>query len=194
MEKSHNKKPYSYRLNHNKALILYWWFLNASHIFEPKQVTWAGLCVPWERISSTCVISIWRNDRNCEYMFIVLLKKISRKGLKILNMSRFQGCTPDNKVHGANMGPTWVLSAPDGSHVGRMKPCYLGLALPVQIWKISAGTLPINPDDCSEVKCGHTNNAASSGWCKYIASAKIWWWTGILVRDTSRSIGAYMRQ
>ena len=24
---------------------------------------------------------------------------------------------PDSKVHGANMGPTWVLSAPDGSHV-----------------------------------------------------------------------------
>ena len=28
--------------------------------------------------------------------------------------------TPDNKVHGANMGPTWVLSAPDGPHVGQM--------------------------------------------------------------------------
>ena len=26
--------------------------------------------------------------------------------------------TPDSKVHGANMGPTWVLSAPDGPHVG----------------------------------------------------------------------------
>ena len=25
---------------------------------------------------------------------------------------------PDNKVHGANMGPIWVLSAPDGPHVG----------------------------------------------------------------------------
>ena len=25
-----------------------------------------------------------------------------------------------SKVHGANMGPTWVLSAPDGSHVGPM--------------------------------------------------------------------------
>ena len=25
---------------------------------------------------------------------------------------------PDCKVHGANMGPTWVLSAPDGPHVG----------------------------------------------------------------------------
>ena len=27
---------------------------------------------------------------------------------------------PDNKVHGANMGPTWDLSAPDGPHVGPM--------------------------------------------------------------------------
>ena len=27
---------------------------------------------------------------------------------------------PDNKVHGANMGPTWVLSAPGGPHVGPM--------------------------------------------------------------------------
>ena len=25
---------------------------------------------------------------------------------------------PDSKVHGANMRPTWDLSAPDGSHVG----------------------------------------------------------------------------
>ena len=27
---------------------------------------------------------------------------------------------PDSKVHGANMGPTWVLSDPDGPHVGPM--------------------------------------------------------------------------
>ena len=25
---------------------------------------------------------------------------------------------PDSKVHGANMGPTWVLSAPDEPHDG----------------------------------------------------------------------------
>ena len=25
---------------------------------------------------------------------------------------------PDSKIHGANMGPNWVLSAPDGPHVG----------------------------------------------------------------------------
>ena len=28
--------------------------------------------------------------------------------------------TPDSKVHGANMLPTWFLSAPDGPHVGPM--------------------------------------------------------------------------
>ena len=27
----------------------------------------------------------------------------------------------DSKAHGAKMGPTWVLSAPDGPHVGPMK-------------------------------------------------------------------------
>ena len=27
---------------------------------------------------------------------------------------------PESKVHGANMGPTWVLSASDGPHVGPM--------------------------------------------------------------------------
>ena len=27
---------------------------------------------------------------------------------------------PDSEVHGVNMGPTWVLSAPDGPHVGPM--------------------------------------------------------------------------
>ena len=28
--------------------------------------------------------------------------------------------SPDSKAHGANMEPTWVLSAPDGPHVGPM--------------------------------------------------------------------------
>ena len=27
---------------------------------------------------------------------------------------------PDSKVHGANKGPTWVLSSPDGPHGGPM--------------------------------------------------------------------------
>ena len=30
------------------------------------------------------------------------------------------GNIPDSKVHGANMGPNWVLLAPDGPHFGPM--------------------------------------------------------------------------
>ena len=36
---------------------------------------------------------------------------------------------PHGKIHGANMGPTWVLSAPDGPHVGPMS-----LAIRVGLW------------------------------------------------------------
>ena len=32
----------------------------------------------------------------------------------------WQDNSPDSKVHGAIMGPTWVLLAPDGTHVGPM--------------------------------------------------------------------------
>ena len=34
--------------------------------------------------------------------------------------SRIRQSLPDSKGHGAKMGPTWVLSAPDGPHVGLM--------------------------------------------------------------------------
>ena len=30
------------------------------------------------------------------------------------------GIIPDSKFHGAILGPTWVLLAPDGPHVGPM--------------------------------------------------------------------------
>ena len=37
----------------------------------------------------------------------------------IINVTlSFHMTNPDSKVHVANMGPTWVLSAPDGPHVG----------------------------------------------------------------------------
>ena len=37
-----------------------------------------------------------------------------------LEIEHDMGDIPDNNVHGANMGPTWVLSAQDGPHVGPM--------------------------------------------------------------------------
>ena len=47
---------------------------------------------------------------------------------------------PDNKVHGTNMGPTWVLSAPAGPHVGPMNLAIRDVRSPIlypsciQIW------------------------------------------------------------
>ena len=35
---------------------------------------------------------------------------------------QLQQLNSDNKVHGVNMGPTGVLSAPDGPHVSPMDP------------------------------------------------------------------------
>ena len=49
-------------------------------------------------------------------VFIYQITYLSDGFLKIL----FGKYYPDNKVHGANMGPNWVLSAPDGPHAGPM--------------------------------------------------------------------------
>ena len=38
---------------------------------------------------------------------------------------------PDSKVHGANMGPTWVLLAHDGPHVG---PMNLAIGVVMMTW------------------------------------------------------------
>ena len=46
---------------------------------------------------------------------------------------------PDSKIHGANMGPTWVLSAPDGSHVGPMNLAISGKHATCQV-KIKSHT------------------------------------------------------
>ena len=50
------------------------------------------------------------------YMFAVWTMAINSKK-KTTTINSFACCMviiPDSKVHGANMGPTWVLSAPDG--------------------------------------------------------------------------------
>ena len=43
-----------------------------------------------------------------------------------LCITSFKLTYTDSKIHGANMGPTWVLSAPDGPHVGPHGPCNEG--------------------------------------------------------------------
>ena len=49
-----------------------------------------------------------------------------------LKAARLLRLKPDSKVHGANIGPTWVLSAPDGLHVGPMN-----LAIRGDTWQVT---------------------------------------------------------
>ena len=44
---------------------------------------------------------------------------------------------PDSKVHGANMGPIWVFSAPDGPHVGPMNLATMAAMPNILIWGCS---------------------------------------------------------
>ena len=67
-----------------------------------------------------------------------------------LNHSWVINIYPDNKVHGANMGPTWVLSAPDGPHVGPMNLAIRGMLPCSHCWGYYPGTL-----SCSQVWATH---------------------------------------
>ena len=45
---------------------------------------------------------------------------------------------PDSKVHGANMGPTWVLSAPDEPHVDPMNLAIWAVMQNRSLWYLSS--------------------------------------------------------
>ena len=63
------------------------------------------------------VYQIWIISVNpTNYLYNILSNVTAYKGLDNDRDEHY----PDSKVHGANMGPTWVLSAPDGPHVGPM--------------------------------------------------------------------------
>ena len=47
-------------------------------------------------------------------------KSYIRDAIYIFSIDLHKSNFSDSKVHGTNMGPTWVLSAPDGPHVGPM--------------------------------------------------------------------------
>ena len=70
-----------------------------------NQGSWSGDTQPSPEPMLTCVSWIPKKTFkwNCDQNMMVSFKNI-----------------PDSKVHGTNMGPTWVLSARDGPHVGPM--------------------------------------------------------------------------
>ena len=85
--------------------------------------------------------AVWRGYHQIVSIFIATLYQhhFSTVGCDKHTVNALQdNGHPDSNVHGANMGPTWVLSAPDGPHVGpmnlairacsgnhKMKGCYL---------------------------------------------------------------------
>ena len=67
-----------------------------TRLLNPQKVP-EGNKIHWINSMSNCRIEVWNYVEAVYYCDI-----------------------PDSKVHGANMGPTWVLSAPDGPHIGPM--------------------------------------------------------------------------
>ena len=58
------------------------WLLTSPRHQQPcyfVYVEYVGHCLTWGRILSTCVISIWKNDIICKYMFMLPLKKLAHK-------------------------------------------------------------------------------------------------------------------
>ena len=57
--------------------------------------------------------------------------------------------SPYNKVHGVNMGSTWVLSAPDGPHVGPMNLAFRVITTQGSQWCMEVSGGPLNYyDNC----------------------------------------------
>ena len=77
----------------------------------------AGSSLPWRQRSTTFAISMSNidikiNSDNKKIMFVFIQNNLTHKWSNL----HF----PDSKLHGANMGSTWVLSAPGRPHVGPM--------------------------------------------------------------------------
>ena len=87
-------------------------------------IGWVVLTLMWDNVKA--LQRWWQCDLNPGSptwppknvpMHIYQLCEVRRE--QLLQFSQ-KADNPDSKVRGANMGPTWVLSAPDGPHVGPM--------------------------------------------------------------------------
>ena len=100
-----------------------YWGIHRSPVNFPHKDQWRGALV----FSLICArIHGWTNNREAgdlrrhHALYDVIVKTISTACTISLSRCDVQSKYPDSKVYGANMGPTWVLSAPDGPHVGPM--------------------------------------------------------------------------
>ena len=99
-------------------------------------------CTMLKQVSCMLTSSIWVRSRNCDclvtwFCYQLITKpgnktaavpwpdpyqvRSSRLGAVYVPQNIYTSINfSDSKVHGANMGLTWVLSSPDGPHVGPM--------------------------------------------------------------------------
>ena len=91
------------------------WF-GSTQVDEINSGTKIHAVYPTEPIS--CLLMLWQFKEPGHQQTWYWPTKPEYSVSSIRKVER--GPYPDNKVHRANMGPSWVLSAPDGPHVGPM--------------------------------------------------------------------------
>ena len=124
--------PYNAQKSNDFILIIY---INDRHEIPRRNFVWLPFLrhqsffarerIKSEHIVRKCPTCLLQTVDIYRLHFIVNVITKSTITIKILwgyvhSTKRNRLDTPDSKVHGANMGPTWVLSAPDGPHVGSM--------------------------------------------------------------------------
>ena len=70
-----------------------------------------------------CELFCWNLNNHLHFIWLTHTKSLCPWVIRISLEGRQAPAFltyPDGKVHGTNMGPTWVLLAPDGPHVGPM--------------------------------------------------------------------------
>ena len=82
------------------------------------------LCYAWF-LGIRLQFNSWKDSKatittECSYSAILFCNNVSNINLILTYNHKMNhlGSNPDSKVHAAHMGPTWVLSAPGGPHVG----------------------------------------------------------------------------
>ena len=83
-------------------------------------VVWVrfDIIITWGLLSSICRCRIFISRETDFNLFTTLWVPWDQRWPTIQVKSSQGIMIPDSKVHGVDMGPTWVLSAPDGPHVG----------------------------------------------------------------------------
>ena len=123
---------------------LYWF--NPLQWFTPKLYTKMWLAYFPQKLDNKQILTFDLFFTCCIFVYSRPIgRSISVENLNIgLGKTKFvrffKVVSPDNKVQGANMGLTWVLSAPDGPHVG-----HTNLVIRVSLGRVCKGfrTVPI---------------------------------------------------